>query len=755
MERYLKKTMGLFGKAHAQLMRKRVFLNGNLYEYIGIGFLFIVITLFLTNFTVLQGNTKLFVDGPGDGTAGFLWFNTVEADPNPVLGHTDMANYPEGEELFNPTQVTYTLVWTPLWILSKIFGPVMGLNIVTFLGIFLCAIIMYWLVKRLTSNPYVAVFAGYAAAFTPYHLVKSSSHLTYIFSVVFVLILAAFIGYWRRPSTKRAVLFALTIAVAFYTDGYFILIGSIFTVCLILAGFIHDALRKTIKSTLVIRLKHAGIIIGVLALAVVPIGVTQLSQGSGVDKFLSGARGSIQFDIEHYSTRPIDFFMPSTINPFFSQDETFKSVAELQNTRSNTSENNTYIGYVLLILSAIGLVLFIYNALFPKKSFLNVKKYPYIENYKLVYVISFISIPVLVWCMLSPSLTLFGQPLIVLSDILLAHDISLWRVMARFYLPLHVVFVVAASFALAALTYPLFNDKGTKKNRNKGRVKYGIGALIIFLSLALTSIEYSTALSGISYNFDNIPKIYSQIRDDKEIKVIAELPLMDRPLSTNYDFATAQIVHGKKLVNTPLTNTVPGTRTALGTSIEAVDYAIQRGADTIITHNISCRNDKAWGSLKYTDENLSGTMEASYYGSPICVYSVNKSYAPDEFFVKLKYGTFSDAPYIGNDFKEYQSLYMEDGWLNVVDSRGSVPKQGYASFRADIQYTPGLKKEDSTSWHLYQEDSLIASGSISDQIIIERLDVTKQIHVKVISSGAPIDKPFMISLSDIVVTKTN
>lgn len=729
------------------LAKRRAFLSGSLYEYLLVGVLFFIITLVLTNFTLLQGTHRLFIDGPGDGTAGFLWFNTVETDASPVLGQTDMANYPTGETLFNPTQVTYTLVWGPLWVLSKLFGPTMGLNLVTFFGIFLCAIVGYWLVKKLTKNPYVAIFAGYAMAYTPYHLAKSSSHLTYIFSVVFVFMIAAFVGYVKKPTKKRAILFFATLPVAFYTDGYFILIGSIFFGLLVVALFVHDVIRGDFLRLLRTRLTHGLIGLGVLVVLLSPIAIVQAVQGAGVNKFLSSARSSIAFDIEYYSTRPIDFFVPSSLNPFLKDNPQFKELVAKQNTRSNTSENNTFLGYTVLLLALTGTCIAIHRWLRPRSRLLST--YPMRRSFLIVILAGTICVPVLMWCMLSPSLTINGLPITTLADVLLHFDITLWRVMARFYLPLHVVLVVMAAVTLSYLIWLIAEKKNPAKRQS---LKRTVMATLLLIGLSGTmAAEYATALSSVSYDFNKLPSVYSRIRDDASIKVVAELPMLDRPLTENYNFATAQIIHGKKLVNSPLTNNIPGTRTALGSSIEAVDYAILRGADTIITHNSACV-DTSWGTIKYVDSNQSKSYESSFYGNPICVYTVNPLYKPDPLFVQLEYGSFSDALITADD-KEYQQITLLDGWLHVVTAKGDKAKAKQAHFSTNILFSPEVSAMSAIKWQLYQEGTLLSEGQVPGQIDNIVIDPSKPIHVHLVDSSKAINKAFMVSLQSLRVTE--
>ena len=725
------------------------FINGTFYEYFFVSIAFFLLTLALTNFTLLNGHHQLFIEGPGDGTAGFLWFNSVDTDLNPALSHTDMANYPVGETLQNPTQVTYTAVLFPLWAMSRLFGPIMGLNIITFFGLWSCALATYWLVKRLAGDSFASFFAAYAAAYIPYHLIKSSSHLTYIFSVVFVLMLAAFIAYWKRPTVHRAMLFAASLALAFYTDGYFLLIGSIFAVSLLLGGILYDIYNKQLKVRILLHLKHAVVAIATVAILLVPIGITQLTQASKVDSFLSSARGSIAFDIEYYSTHLTDFLIPSPLNPFLKDNQDFQEIVAYQNRRSNGSENLMYIGWIVTILIIIGAVLLFTHALTGKKSHLG--DYRFIENYKLVFAVTLAAAPVLVLCMLSPSFTLKGLPIVTLGDILLHYDISLWRVMARFYLPLHIVLVIAAAMSLAAFVSP-YKPKNLKHSLTS-RKGYLYIAVIATATL-LTAAEYASVNSRPSYDFNNIPKAYSWIKEQDNIKVIAEMPLVDRPLAVNYDFATAQVVHGKKTVNTPLTTNVPGGRTALGNidSVEAINYSIARGADTIITHNQPCR-DRDWGRVVYVDSNKPQTRESVYYGSPICVYAVNKSYKTDPLFVRLQFGTFSDAPYTDkSNGTHYQMIYKADGWIDIVDVLGNSVRGG-VDLSARIQSTPDAISFKGT-WSVYQAGKVVDAGLIPGDIKVRNLDASLPIRVHVEGHDGSVPEVFQVSLRDVVVSRS-
>jgi hypothetical protein len=119
-----------------------------------------------------------------------------------------------------------------------------------------------------------------------------------------------------------------------------------------------------------------------------------------------------------------------------------------------------------------------------------------------------------------------------------------WRIYAREYLVLNLAIVVA--FAIVLTYFSRLNFK---------RSKYILPALLVAM---FVSIVYEYQISSpflpltFSYSQDT-PKVYQQIRDDKNIKVIAEYPL-DR-LGVEADSIVYYLtVHQKKLFNTAIVN---------------------------------------------------------------------------------------------------------------------------------------------------------------------------------------------------------
>ncbi len=723
---------------------QRIFLRGTILEYLTVSLFFIILITIFTNFTILSGGHQLFIEGAGDGTAGFLWLNYVDKDNSPLYQYTDMVNYPVGEKLSSPLFISWSSLLFPLWVFSKLFSPIWALNIVTFFGFFSCAMTMYWLIKRLTGDISVAIFAGFAATFMPYHLIKSSSHLAYIFSYIFILIFAAILGLMLKPTIMRATLVSLSIAIAYYTDGYYLLIASVFAAVLATGTLIYKFIERSPARDIIKLIKYYIFSLLVLAILSMPIIIVQLNSSSDISSSLSKNRANIATEIQYYSAKYYDYLIPSANHPLLMHSEQYKVLNNYKDSRSNSSENTLYIGYVLIVLSIIGMVFVLYGGISHNKSAtLNKLNKSIKRKYTLISVLFIITVITLILFTLSPKTNLFNYTLRTPSWFLIYLDIAYWRVMARFFLPLHVMFVIFSSFTLWIIL------KTSRKIEGKSILRVAVAIILIIL----LSFEYATNTARPSFDFNNMPKAYFWLKEQPDIKVVAELPFLDRPHNINYDFVTAQIIHGKKIINSHLNNTI-GTRTILGDidDPEAVAYAINRGADVIISHGKECYSTVAWGSLIFEDSNTGMDKEKIPYQSPICIYKIDKKIPTDTYFPKLRYGMFADAPNIERQAKFQQSalLYGTEAIIETVDQYGNNVT-GNAKIEFNI--------EDSLiNLPLTGKVQIIQDGVVINEVaipskIVGIIDASKPITLKVNSIDNRPIPIYQYQINDLIITK--
>jgi len=622
-----KKFVSLFNKETATsvktfFVKKRPFLNGSILEYLIIFIIFTALTIFYTNFIAFNITSQVFVGGPGDGTAGFLWYNFADHSLNPLLGLTDFVNYPYGEIMGGAAYITYIAIWMPLRVLSYIFGAVAGINLITFWGFISAGMGAYWLLKRLTKSVSVSIFAGFAAAFVPYNIYKSTAHLPFIFCIVFILILAAFVALWSRPTIKRGIIFGAAIALAFYTNGYFILLSIVMVFGMLIAGLFHSLITKAKWIDYWRRFKTLLISLACLFLLLIPVIFVNCTQGNQLNSSLSASRGDIAAEIEAYSSKLIDFILPPIGNPLLPIIDSNSAISQQKNSRSNSSESMMYVGFVLIALSAIGFTLigiWIFN---KKHSTLEKMEKSDRDKYLLVGLIVFITVPFFLAFMFSPSINLFGRAIVLPGQFLIDHNIALWRVMSRFFIPLHALVAVFAAYtAWVVLRYSRLINRSSK-NRQL------VFVLIIEAMILITAVEYWTTASRPSFDINDQPSAYIWLKQQSDIKVIAELPIVD-PLDehiTNY--VTAQLYHGKKIVNIKeatnrqVTNVIGSINNR-----ELINFVHLRGAQAVLVHDVTSCAVVDWGVVTFDDS-----------ANNICVYRFNDSVSNDDVFVKFGKG---------------------------------------------------------------------------------------------------------------------
>ncbi|OVE78954.1 hypothetical protein BVY00_01480 [bacterium G20] len=395
------------------------------------------------------------------------------------------------------------------------------------------ALLMYGLVRWLFKRRAIAYFAGYAAAFVPFHQFKAQSHIVYMYGGVFVAIIWAYLWFIKRPSLARVSLLAATAALSFYFDGYYILFTSLLIGGLVFFGLLSQLLARSFsgwprlatdwKDCLRTQTRYLAFFGLLLLTFLLPIIYTQVKHGNDIKQSLSFARGSIRTESLTYSSRPIEFFLPSFNNPLLPASY---SVWRLQNQHSsNPSEDDMYIGYTVAALAILGIV-FAFG-----RSSQEWLLQPNVSYRRLVSVLGATLIVCLLFS-LPYRLNLAGHYLYLPSAAIIRLS-SNWRVLSRLFLvidPLVILLAAAGLYGLAK-KWPRYLYLGF----------VGLCSVILFF-------EYLTSpLRPHGDLYKDTPKIYQALAADNSVKVIAEYPMIE--LATGPATFTFAQVHGKKLIN--------------------------------------------------------------------------------------------------------------------------------------------------------------------------------------------------------------
>lgn len=688
-------------KSYQIIIKQRELLKGSIAEYCIAAIVFVIAAIFYTNGVIFDGDSRLFIGEPGDGTAGIVWMMAADRDGSPSFGYTNDVNYPYGVNLGNPLQITSLLISVPLWIITRFSSPFMGVNIMQLIAYTMIALATYFLMKRLTGKWYIAVFAGFAATFFPYHLFKSVVHIGNIFSWVFVFQLATFLYMWRHPSWRSSAFVAIATAAGYYTDGYYLLISSVFALTLMLGLFMAGTLLRRSKSFFADLTKYGMAAAGMTLLLALPIIATQLQSGSQINGTLERSQDTIKQELKVYAATKLDFLLPPQGSLLFGGQSWHQQLLLQKSHRSNPAESNLYIGYVVLVLSAIG-VLMTGGLLMAKKGRRWLLSQGESSSWLVVLTSGVVvSAPIMLSFMAPDRIFFLGLEIPSLAGILTDH-IALWRVLSRFILPLHILLVVYASFVLYILIGLICRHR-----------KSTAGICIAVAALLMCMLEYATCIYRPGFDLRNMPQVYTYIRNQEDITTLAELPLQDSPIEVSGYYATAQYIHGKKLVNNHVSRYNVGQFSALGDeqNPETIDFLRLRGADAVVVRAKHC-HEVDWGTLRYAEKiDLHSPLHTPLFYAPsgndhLCLYKL----APPKGRVDSSF-LMTTSPEGRQDTGSYSTLMGKQGVvLSVRNSAQGKITNKKSAIAIDAFSTGKL----TYNWELRQSGVLVAKGLLSE-----------------------------------------
>lgn len=478
-------------------------------------------------------STALFSDSSG----GMGW-NQWAGGNKINWGYTYQANYPIGEQLEKPQYITSQVLYAPYRFFSWLTTPTCGLNLVVLLGYMSAALAMFGLVRWLFKRGSVALFAGYAVAFVPYHEIKAQSHVTYVNNAVFIGIIWAYLWFLQKPSYRRISLVALLAATAMYIDGYFVLLSAALVAILLLLTLLRGPQITKQNHGVVASIRQYGyavahnarkfikqyLVLGFLTLILsLPIISYELRHGSEIQQSLTDARGQIALEAAVYSARPAEYLLPSYDNSLIP--ESYRRWRLAHQHGSNPSETTLYLGISVVSLAGLALA-FLFKP--------QIRRTRLTTNITYAFLVGLTTAAVVLGFLLSlpPRLSLAGYSLLTPTDALI-HLTSFWRVFARFFLMIDPLVVLLAAAALYALL--------TRTSRRRGIILVLVCFIVLFLEFLPSPMRH------VSNLYKSAPKIYQVLAKDSSVHVVAEYPITDlgySPLTFTF-----QQVSQKHLVN--------------------------------------------------------------------------------------------------------------------------------------------------------------------------------------------------------------
>ena len=521
--------------------------------------------------------------GPGDGTAGLTWLSWIDKG-GPIPGFTHLVNAPFGETLRDPFQITSMFSITGMWIFKHLTGSsICAWNLMLLMGYMSSALAMFAFVRWLLKNTWVAFFGAFVVTFTPFHQMNAHGHLSYMFNFFFILVLWAFLVFWRNPTRRNILLLGLSTAACVYQDGYFILLVGVLLSGLIAGSFAVDAwITKQNKAYLLQRLKAVCAYVAIAVLFLAPVVLVQFVYASKITSTLASSRGDIATEVMVYSARPVEYILPADNNPLLPKSYSPWRQANLHG--SNFTESTLYVGITVLALAILAWVLFVQRKLRALR----------FRGIPLVFLLGVTSFTLLAAFLLSlqPTITVFGHKLPMPSYIL-SHVTAMWRVYARIYLIVDLCLVLLASIGLYLLI--------AKQTRWKQ-------IALVVVAIGIAGIELLTQSRGVTWDYKSSPAVYSWLKTQQSVDTIAEYPLSEQPSWPAITYLTYQQVHGKALLNSsrtdsperPLRLSIQGLNDA-----QTVPILRTLGVDMVLSHDRPAKNVKGLQFVRF-DASVDG-----------------------------------------------------------------------------------------------------------------------------------------------------
>ena len=597
--------------------------------------------------------------GPGDQT-GLVWLNTMTQGP--LWGWSGVSNAPYGENVQSPVHITGVIEYWLFWCFSLFVGPVCGYNLFTTATFIFSAMVVYLFVKSVTRRTDVAVFAGFAATFTPYLQIKTGVHPSYAFYGVFVLAVWLMISLWRNPTRGKALALGLVISSFFFIDPYFILLGgiTIFAAASVFIGrlvYLSIKARGHEKEERYVRQKARSFIATslfavsvVLICGITPLAITNIVQGDQIKREVSSVRSDIKVEIMTYSARPFEYLLPNPSNPFLGESN-ISGLGPLQRKEhgSNPAESTLSLSYIVLALSVATVALVIRYSLGGREG----KTKSQIPRRFVVAVSVFAVVGFVAFLTSFPTKT---HGLIFPSEVI-SNFIQIWRVYARLAVIVMFSLAIIAAIGLAFMT---------RRLGNKGR--WAI-SLVVLIAVAFEFLTFKPWDDQRGWSYTQVHPFYSWLKDQNDIKTIAEYPL-NEPGMTNVTNAyfRDQYIHRKKVINAygaasamaPLRNSLRDL-----SDPQTVPALAYMGVDLVVVHGEDRKKISSIPGLVEVDwNNSTNDGDSIYVGGQLKAYRVTAPKDSDGLIIGPG-GGFSPLARINSTYTEAGYVFDKDALLSV------------------------------------------------------------------------------------------
>lgn len=441
--------------------------------------------------------------GDPSGTIAF-YRELVTHHHNPFLpGMMSELSAPEGRPVPWPVDLASApevLVW---YVLSVSFGAIATFGLYTLAGYTLTGVVTFLFARRLTSNTWAALIAGWAYAFYPFAVLNGQGHLDFVHGWVLVLAVWRMVELLWYPTRRNGLLAGLAVVLAMWWSPYFILFAGVAYLTAALASLVITWFDGNIRVVLVPQAITALIV-------TVFCGFMAVLSGAGATEGIGVRSHSIR-ELYIYAGHPLQYLLPDAQSPLFGG----MTRHYLETHGPGPIEDRLYVGITVLLLALMAIVACFRHRLTSRLG-------------RSVLVLSLVAATAVITSM-PPEVHIAGAT-IPLPSHFIWQVTETWRVYSRFVVVVMLALSVLAAVGLDVLT--------------RGRrlwVKIGVMSLVAFaIPLDLWSFQERKVTKF------STPGIYRTLARQPR-GLVAEYPMA--PGGAEYDDIFFQSAYNMPIIN--------------------------------------------------------------------------------------------------------------------------------------------------------------------------------------------------------------
>lgn len=263
------------------------------------------------------------------------WVHEGQHKPGQSLLWTDYQFHPTGTSLLLQPFDMAQIAW--VWPIYSLWGPIVANSVVVFISFFLTGFCTFLLARMLGLTDGAAFVSGLVFMMSSFHFHHIQGGHTSLASLYWLpLFCVALIFWWRKPSARFQVWLGVAFWALFYTNWYLTACGLLFAICWLGVSLWERPALTGEKP------RWLGLV-GALALGFA--GVAPIL----VPAVLHAREFVMPFGHVPFSADVLSFFVPGQFSAWGDLTSVWQGFT------GNGSENGNYLGFVALILAAVGI----------------------------------------------------------------------------------------------------------------------------------------------------------------------------------------------------------------------------------------------------------------------------------------------------------------------------------------------------------------------------------------------------------------